>query len=431
MYKFLLSDVGGEKRFAAAVAKRLALLGALTQGDRRATGQSNALGLGGFDMDNRFGKRAMKQMLNNIWSCSASTVTDAPDSCICEALKLIDSHLTNAIEEVGDDGNWQMGLDPYDDDTNATQSFYSMMASLLLGPCARLADHRVDAIREGRSVSKYWESLENGTESKETVKPKIDAEVQAAKDAGLNFHVLCNIWLYDVGVTQGSSEAGRSGTPMSVSKFLNRCLGMNLSRQKLLTDHFLNHLQTEVLIAKRAGTYDHGIKTVTGNAVTIQKPRSFCFRGLEAKDERVFVYKVSVDRGMSAETARQMFQEASALNGEGTNGSGGRQPIKTGFYIDNRRQYKVPKMYLVINQGSTNKSCVIVRPNDGKTTWSTGYTRDRLYAGHRLSPCNNLDQALEKWTQEFNMADIPLSEFYQQSCKGRHVERECVKKQVH
>lgn len=430
MYKFLLSDVGGEKRFAAAVAKRLALLGALTQGDRRATGQSNALGLGGFDMDNRFGKRAMKQMLNNIWSCSASTVTDAPDSCICEALKLIDSHLTTAIEEVGDDGNWQMGLDPYDDDTNAIQSFYSMMASLLLGPCARLADHRVDAIREGKSVSKYWESLENGSESKETVKPKIDAEVQAAKDAGLNFHVLCNIWLYDVGVTQGSSEAGRSGTPMNVSKFLNRCLGMNLSRQKLLTDHFLNHLQTEVLNAKRAGTYDHGIKTVTGNAVTIQKPRSFCFRGLEAKDERVFVYKVSVDRGMSAETARQLFQEAS-LNGDDRNGSGGRQPIKTGFYIDNRRQYKVPKMYLIINQGSTNKSCVIVRPNDGKTTWSTGYTRDRLYAGHRLSPCNNLDQALEKWTQEFNMADIPLSEFYQQSCKGRHVERECVKKQVH
>jgi len=45
IYKFLISDVGGEKRFASAVARRLALLGALTQGDCRATGSANSLGL--------------------------------------------------------------------------------------------------------------------------------------------------------------------------------------------------------------------------------------------------------------------------------------------------------------------------------------------------------------------------------------------------
>ena len=45
------------------------------------------------------------------------------------------------------------------------------------------------------SVSKYYESLLDGTETKEVVKPKIDEEVKAAKESGLNFNVLCFMWL--------------------------------------------------------------------------------------------------------------------------------------------------------------------------------------------------------------------------------------------
>ena len=77
-----------------------------------------------------------------------------------------------------------------------------MMETLLLGPCLQLAEKRVEAIKGGKSVAKYFDSLEDGTETKETIKPKIDEEVKAAKEAGLNFNVLCFIWLFDVEVTQ-------------------------------------------------------------------------------------------------------------------------------------------------------------------------------------------------------------------------------------
>lgn len=42
-YIFLISELAGEKRFASVVAKRLETLGALTHGDRRATGDTQDL----------------------------------------------------------------------------------------------------------------------------------------------------------------------------------------------------------------------------------------------------------------------------------------------------------------------------------------------------------------------------------------------------
>ncbi|KAF8692024.1 hypothetical protein HU200_039971 [Digitaria exilis] len=68
-YRLLFTNLGGEKRFASIVAKRLESLGALTQGDRRA-GPS----LSAFNYDSNYGKKALTMMYRGIMEQDAFPV---------------------------------------------------------------------------------------------------------------------------------------------------------------------------------------------------------------------------------------------------------------------------------------------------------------------------------------------------------------------
>ena len=57
-----MSPQGGERRFAAAVAKRLESLGALTQGDRNSTVGAKTMSLSSFNFETRYGMRALKEL---------------------------------------------------------------------------------------------------------------------------------------------------------------------------------------------------------------------------------------------------------------------------------------------------------------------------------------------------------------------------------
>lgn len=69
-FQLLMTPLGGEWRFASAVAARLQQLGAITQGDRRAAAGS---GIGNFAIDKKHGPAALKVVYDAVLSHRAPT----------------------------------------------------------------------------------------------------------------------------------------------------------------------------------------------------------------------------------------------------------------------------------------------------------------------------------------------------------------------
>ncbi|XP_050215928.1 protein FORGETTER 1 isoform X2 [Mercurialis annua] len=88
-YRLLFTNLGGERRFASIVAKRLESLGALTQGDRRA-GPS----LSAYNYDSAYGKKALMVMYRGIMEQDALPVV--PPGCLSEKPETIQDFIVKA-----------------------------------------------------------------------------------------------------------------------------------------------------------------------------------------------------------------------------------------------------------------------------------------------------------------------------------------------
>jgi hypothetical protein len=161
----------------------------------------------------------------------------------------------------------------------------------------------------------------------------------------------------------------------------------------------------------------------------------FRFRGLEAPDEALYLYKVKCDTGIDSKNAYELYTDAKSeeeqhlMAGVEEDGwyVGGRRggQIKTGFYIDQRRNFDAtPKVFLVIkqNKDALSSSILVVRPNLGKRLKNANEIFNDIYTKRTLRPCNNIQQALKIWDTEFKLADIDSKKSYQFSCPGRHNE---------
>ncbi|KAL9664096.1 hypothetical protein QQ045_019493 [Rhodiola kirilowii] len=88
-YRLLFTNLGGERRFASIVAKRLETLGALTQGDRRA-GPS----LSAYNYDSAYGKKALVAMYRGILEQDSLPVI--PPGCSSEKPESVQDFLIKA-----------------------------------------------------------------------------------------------------------------------------------------------------------------------------------------------------------------------------------------------------------------------------------------------------------------------------------------------
>jgi len=243
------------------------------------------------------------------------------------------------------------------------------------------------------------------------------------------------------------------GQDNNVPRFLNRCLGMRLSQQSDMTTYFHTALETVIKTAKQNGKYDVGIKTLTGRVVKFtSKPRVFHFRGEDAMAERLYMYSVQRDSGVDVETAKRLYDEAIAGQGESGEGAtsvddgyhdinarngltwisrNNKQTIKTGFYIDQgwrtntsrgrHRYIKIPKVFLLITSDTPlmKNKVLRVRPNGKEVTHVNNVKLTHLECCK--SP-EKIEEALKAWEREFKAADIPSNQEYQFSCCGRHTE---------
>eukprot|EP00814_Leptocylindrus_danicus_P008450 CAMPEP_0116015466 /NCGR_PEP_ID=MMETSP0321-20121206/6863_1 /TAXON_ID=163516 /ORGANISM="Leptocylindrus danicus var. danicus, Strain B650" /LENGTH=253 /DNA_ID=CAMNT_0003485261 /DNA_START=91 /DNA_END=849 /DNA_ORIENTATION=+ len=169
----VVTELGGERRFAAAVAKRMCSLGALTKGDRRAATGSD---LSEFDIDSRFGRRALKRFYDCMTadppytpSRGSNAILDAhvaaSSSLSLQEIELTDQRLS--VLEQAKYGLEEMGIDHRADSRKDVQVkvFLNRIAGLTVAKqnlvFALFMSTMDDVISEAKATGEYEGSVED------------------------------------------------------------------------------------------------------------------------------------------------------------------------------------------------------------------------------------------------------------------------------
>ena len=289
IYKLITTNLGGEKRFASAVSKRLQSLGALTKGDRRAATSAD---LSQFNFDSAYGKLALKSMYTNIIQHSFPSGVSFVD-----------------VIEGAETGK-----------SYSLESFQIIMRECLVKMDV------VDSSLLGTSLS------------------KIESQ--------------------------------------SVTKFLNRILGLSVEMQNLIFSYFFESMKSLISRAKRDGRYCEGVVDVRGRSIKLLREPVVVFANAQHSTSVTKHATLCIDRGISWSSAMELYANHIGVD--------------DGFYRSKRSQ-KGKNLYLLASEKENAPGLYIIyRPNTGISPFEESKS-DLLQKYDRIEP----SEAEEGWKEQF------------------------------
>ncbi|KAL7396847.1 hypothetical protein ABVT39_012559 [Epinephelus coioides] len=193
----------------------------------------------------------------------------------------------------------------------------------------------------------------------------------------------------------------------SITKFLNRILGLEVHKQNYLFQYFTDNFDYLIEKDKKEGKYDMGILDLApGNdEIYEEKQETFLTVG-NPQDGQVVLYKISVDRGMPWDEA---YNRSLKLSGP-----------EEGFYLSLKLRGNHPCV-LLAEQGR-GKNFIVYKPNIGKQTHPESL--DNLHQRYRkVTP----EEARDSWENQFTFSFKKCSHAnWNGKCKKIEEGQECL-----
>ncbi|XP_038146211.1 protein strawberry notch homolog 2 isoform X2 [Cyprinodon tularosa] len=212
---------------------------------------------------------------------------------------------------------------------------------------------------ESRDLSKYNFENKYGTKALDKITKSINGYIdnkvpppRGYPGGDSMFFKDMKYGMIDVGIISKEPRFGISTEKdCSITKFLNRILGLEVHKQNYLFQYFTDNFDYLIEKDKKEGKYDMGILDLApGNdEIYEEKQETFLTAG-NPQDGQVVLYKISVDRGMPWEEA---YNRSLKLTGP-----------DEGFYLSHKLRGNSPCV-LLAEQGR-GKNFNIYKPNIGK-----------------------------------------------------------------